>query len=493
MDRAELTTISIMRVWLQRVRGSNSGRAKAHPTDDRTGVLCLRYRQRLIRAQAMELLHAAGRLMTIESVRGARRSLGKIYYGWAIVIACNLISCITWGVAIFNQGVFVAYYVSAYNWSPVLLSIGPVLFHLWAGFVGIVVGRMVDRYGPRLVLLAGAFFVCLSTIGFGLVREVWHTYPAFIMLGTGFACIHTVTLGKIVARWFVRQRNRAMAAATFGAGIGGALLVPLNAYMIETYGLLSGGISLAVITLIVIVPCVVWVVRDGPETLGLKPDGDEAVVDDNAETLDSSSGDTQDWTVGHAMRTTAFWGLSICFGLGMVAQSAFLFHQVSFLQNTLGLVGAAFVVTITTLSGIVGRCVFILVGSRMSPKQWAVIVFAMQASSFVVLALATNATHMTIGSVLFGLTMGVIVTLQPLLTAHCFGRVSFGRIYGLVYMSIRVGSALGPVLVGGLLALLGNYFAAWIALALSLAVALVLIPVAINRPVATSFRGNASS
>lgn len=428
-------------------------------------------------------LHAAGRLMTIESMRGARQSLGKIYYGWAIVVACNLISCITWGVAIFNQGVFVAYYVSAYNWSPVLLSIGPVLFHLWAGFAGIIVGRIVDRYGPRLVLLAGAGLVCLATIGFGLVREVWHTYPAFLILGTGFACIHTVTLGKIVARWFVRQRNRAMAAATFGAGIGGALLVPLNAVMIETYGLLSGGITLAAITLIVIVPCAIWVVRDGPETLGLQPDGDGAAVHDDIDTICGSSQDTQEWTVSNALRTTAFWGLSICFGLGMIAQSAYLFHQVSFLQNTLGLVGAAFVVTVTTLSGIVGRVIFILVGNRMSPKQWAAVVFALQALSFVVLAFAESSIDMTIGSALFGLTMGVVVTLQPLLTAHCFGRVSFGRIYGPIYLSIRLGSALGPALVGGMLALSGDYFAAWLALALSLAAALILIPIAINRPI----------
>jgi MFS family permease len=451
---------------------------------ERLRLACATDENLIVREQS-ELLYAAGSLMTIESMRGARQSLGKIYYGWAIVIACNLIACITWGVAIFNQGVFVAYYVSAYNWSPVLLSIGPVLFHLWAGVVGIIVGRTVDRYGPRLVLLAGAGLVCLASICFGLVREVWHTYPAFIVLGTGFACIHTVTLGKIIARWFFRQRSRAMAAATVGAGIGGALLVPLNAFMIETYGLLSGGITLAAITLIVIVPCAIWLVRDGPETLGRQPDGDEAVVHDETDTMSRSSEDTQEWTVSNALRTTAFWGLSICFGLGMVAQSAYLFHQVSFLQSTLGLVGAAFVVTITTLAGIVGRVIFILVGNWMSPKQWTAIVFALQALSFVILAFATSAIGMTIGSALFGLTMGVVVTLQPLLTAHCFGRVSFGRIYGPIYLSIRLGSALGPALVGGLLALSGDYFAAWMALAVSLAVALILIPIAIHRPVSS--------
>ena len=139
------------------------------------------------------------------------------YYGWFVVAACNGVAFITWGVAIFNQGVFLGYYMTAFGWSPAVLSAGPVVFNIWAGIAGLWVGRIVDDRGPRKVLLAGAGFMALAMICFGLVREIWQLFPVFLLLGSGFACIHTITLGKIVTRWFVRHRARAMAAATIGA------------------------------------------------------------------------------------------------------------------------------------------------------------------------------------------------------------------------------------------------------------------------------------
>ena len=179
----------------------------------------------------------------------------SVYYGWIVVFACSMIACITWGVTVFNQGVFIAYFISKHHWSTASLSLGPVVFHGWAGLAGLIVGRVIDRVGPRPVLIAGASFVCLAVMSFSLVEEVWHTYLVFLVLGTGFACIHTITIGKIVARWFLANRGRAMAAATVGASLGGAVLVPLNAYIIDTSGLLNGCIVLSAITLIVILPC----------------------------------------------------------------------------------------------------------------------------------------------------------------------------------------------------------------------------------------------
>ncbi len=394
-----------------------------------------------------------------------RFSLRDAYYGWFVVAACNGIAFVTWGVGVFNQGVFLGVFVRDYGWSPATLSVGPVLFHLCAGMAGVWVGRIVDRQGPRIVLLAGAVLIGLGMIGFGLVRAPWHTYPVFVVLGCGFTCIHTITLGKIITRWFVRHRTRAMAAATFGAGLGGALLVPLNAAVIEAWGMLAGGFVLAAVTLAVIVPLALWVIKDGPEAVGQEPDG--GLVADDPQTVDLDT-DSHPWTVPEAMRTVAFWGLSICFALGMAAQGGYLVHQVMFLQMSLGLIGAASVVTVTTLMGMVGRVGFMLVGSRFSPRVWVALMFAIQAASFLLLAIGSSATELLIGSALFGLTMGVIVVLQPLATASVFGQQAFGRIYGPIYMSIRIGSGAGPLLAGILVAATGGYQAVWFLLAAAL-------------------------
>jgi MFS family permease len=405
----------------------------------------------------------------------------RLYYGWIVVIACNFVAMITWGVAIFNQGVFAAHYIAIYDWPLWFMSLGPVIFHIWAGIAGIAVGQLVDRYGPRYVLVSGAFLLSAALAVFGGVSEPWHYFAAFFILSTGFACIHTITIGKIVARWFVRHRTRAMASSTIGAGIGGALLVPVNAAVIEEYGALNAAAVLAGITLATIIPTALFVIRDGPETMGLEPDGTEPAKPSTIRD-DRASSDTRHWTMSAAMGTSAFWGLSICFALGMVAQSAYLFHQVPFLQSQLGLVGASWVVTVTTIAGIAGRAAFIGIGDRLNPNQWMVAVFAVQAIGFSTLAVSAESMALVVGSALFGLTMGVAVTLQPLVTAYIFGRTTFGRIYGPIYFSIRMGAAAGPGLVGFGVTIAGGYPMVWTGLAMILVSAGLLVPIAVRRP-----------
>ncbi|GIX47711.1 MAG: MFS transporter [Candidatus Tectimicrobiota bacterium] len=395
--------------------------------------------------------------------RGAVPFRPRFYYGWIIVGACNLVAFITWGVGVFNQGVFLGYLVDTYGWSRAALSVGPMFFHLWAGVAGIVVGRLLDRRGPRGVLVVGALAMAAGVLGFGLVRHFWHTYLAFWLLSTGFACLHTVTLGKIVARWFVHQRARAMAAATFGASLGGSLLVPLNAALLQRWGGPAGGWVLAMITIGLVVPLALWVIKDGPEELGLPGDGDPQPL--HAPAMATRASDAHPWTVAEAMRTSAFWTLAISFLLGMIAQSGFLVHQVMFLQATFDLLAAATVVTVTTLTGTLGRLSFTLFGNLWPPRQVTTGIFLLQAAAFGLLATTTAAWGLVLGSALFGFTMGIVVILQPLTTAQCFGQQAFGRIYGPIYLGIRLGSALGPLLCGLLSAAVGSYQPVWLLVA----------------------------
>lgn len=411
--------------------------------------------------------------------------LRGLYHGWFIVLACNVVACITWGVAIFNQGVFAAYWIEAYSWSPAALSLAPALFQLWAGVAGIVVGRSVDRFGPRPVILAGAGFICASLWAIASVTQLWHVYPAFLLMGTGFACIHTVTLGKIVARWFRAQRGRAMAAATFGAGVGGAALVPLNAALIEAYGPAAGCMALGAVTVLALVPMALWVIKDGPETMGLEIDGGQKAASSAAPASPTAAAEAPDpdarvWSVAEAMRRMAFWGLALCLGFGMMAQSAFLFHQAPFLKDQIGMMAAAGVISITTLAGIAGRVVFILIGDRLSPRVWSTLIYAAQALAFAILALSESRIGLTAGSALFGLTMGLVITIQPLTVAYVFGRESFGRIYGVIYLAIRIGAAIGPVVIGGILALAGGYAIGWMAVAASLLIAILILPMSLR-------------
>jgi MFS family permease len=118
---------------------------------------------------------------------------------------------------------------------------------------------------------------------------------------------------------------------------------------------------------------------------------------------------------------------------------------------------AATVVSATTIMGAVGRAAFTVVGDRWAPRQIAAAMFVLQAGGLALLALSGAAWVQVAGSVVFGLTMGIIVSIQPLVAADCFGRRSFGRVYGPIYLAIQIGTGLGSLVFGLTATAFGSY------------------------------------
>ncbi|MDA0350653.1 MAG: MFS transporter [Chloroflexi bacterium] len=407
---------------------------------------------------------------------------GRVFYGWYIVAGCNAIALVTWGVAIFINGIFIAYFVDERGWSRASLSVGHTLFQITAGLVGILVGRTVDRRGPRSVFLVGGTVVAIGIASLGFATTVWHTYVAFTILGAGFACLHTVTLGKTIARWFVRSRTRAMTIATFGASIGGMILAPINANVLGTWGAPTAGLLLAVFAIAVVWPVATFVIRNDPAALGLRPDGaNGAATEASTDRDEDAAAPERAWTLAEATHQRAFWALALTLPLGMFAQGSFLIHQVSYLTSgSFTLVQAAAVVTAVTVASTVGRALFVFVGDLLSPPLTNGIVFLIQAVAFAVLAVAPTPAMQVAGSILFGFTMGVLVILQPLSVAAAFGERTFGAIYGQIYLAIRIGAAAGPLAVGvGTVAF--GYPVVWGALSCGLVVAAIAVVTTVPR------------
>ena len=167
--------------------------------------------------------------------------------------------------------------------------------------------------------------------------------------------------------------------------------------------------------------------------------------------------DERDWRVGEAARTVGFWAIAVCFHLTMMAQGGFLVHQVLILQPMFGFVMAATIVSVTTIMGAVGRAAFTAVGSRWPSREIAAAMFAFQAIGIALTAVGGAPWVLVAGSVVFGLTMGIVVSIQPVVAADCFGRKAFGRIYGPIYLAIQLGTGLGSLVFGLTASAFGSY------------------------------------
>jgi MFS family permease len=218
------------------------------------------------------------------------------------------------------------------------------------------------------------------------------------------------------------------------------------------------------------------VIKDSPESVGQEIDGGERVAsgesgDARPPALNAQLGarnaqlvqtDERDWRVGEAARTIAFWAIAICFHLTMMAQGGFLIHQVLILAPTFGFVAAATVVSVTTIMGAVGRAAFTVVGSRWPSRRIAAAMFVLQAVGLALSAAGGAvgdgaAWVLVVGSIAFGLTMGIIVSIQPVVVADCFGRRAFGRVYGPIYLAIQLGTGFGSLVFGLTATAFGSY------------------------------------
>jgi MFS family permease len=376
-----------------------------------------------------------------------------MYYGWRVVGVCFIAAMFTWGLGVFGASVYLSEVTKARGWSIALVSGGITTFYLTAALVLTAVGSAIDRWGSRLVLVAGASVLALAVAAIGQVDAPWQLYAVFVCMGLGYATLSLTGLGATIAPWFERHQGRSVAMALTGASFGAMLVVPLLVLAIGSFGfaraVLGGGALMAA----VMVPLALIVLRyRRPAQLGLGPDGDapRAVVH-------AAAAGAPEWTRASAARTSALWTAAIGFALGLTVQVGFLTHHVKLAEPVLGATGAGWLVSATGATGLAGRLLLARIADRIALRPYTAAILATQALALALIALWPGAAVLLGASLIYGFCLGQITTLSPIVVRREFGAVSFGAIYGVAGTVIQLSSAFGPALYGALRDLLGSY------------------------------------
>ena len=183
----------------------------------------------------------------------------------------------------------------------------------------------------------------------------------------------------------------------------------------------------------------------------------------------------QVWSRSQALRTVPFWSIVIAFLLALAGQIAFLVHQVSFLSQYLGVSGAAAAVSITAGASIVGRLWLGTCVDRLDKRHVIMVCFLIQAAAVMTLAHYHHVVLLYLGTFAFGLTMGNIIMMQSLITAECFGLVSFATVSGLAGVFTMSGAAFGPTIAGFIFDATQSYRTAFTIFAAMSAIAILVI------------------
>jgi sugar phosphate permease len=401
----------------------------------------------------------------------------RIFYGWWIVVACFFISLYTGGVIFYGFTAIFEPLVDQFGWSYAQISLAASLRGLEAGLLAPLVGMLVDRWGPRRLLLGGVIIVCLGLILLSRTTSLVMFYGAFALLATGMSACSGTVLMTAVANWFRKKIGIAMGIMICGYGCSG-LLVPIIVNLVDTYDWQTAIAILAIGLLAVCLP-LSFLVRHKPEQYGYQPDGEtEDAVVPNAS---SAQTETAEVSVGtrQALKSRTFWHIALALLCQVMILSTVVTHVMPYLSSiAIPRARSSLIAMAIPLTSISGRLGLGWLGDRFDKRRMMAAAFAMLCGGLLCFAFASpGATWLLVlFLVLFGIGYGGNNTLRGSVIREFFGRSNFGAIHGLVIGIMMIGSITGPPLAGWVFDKWGSYQPIWFAFT-SLAVAAIVLAV----------------
>ncbi len=396
------------------------------------------------------------------------------YYGWIIVAT----SFITLGVAFGVWYSFSVFYIAIINdfaWSRATTAGIFSLFTISHYLCAFLAGWLIDRFGPRLVIPAGAIWLSASLTLLAKAQSIFDFYLIYgILAAIGVSLIGFVPHATFLPRWFVKRRGLALGLAMAGVGVGMLTVPPAMQHLISDHNWRYAYQVLAIIVLFII-PINLFFQRRDPQQLGLRPDGTKVIPSDNSDTDKTKQSEspiiidqkwaTTEWTSRKALKTRRFLYLAAGFFLGPFAIQGVLLHAVA------GLVDGGMTIRMAALTfgflgicGSVGKITLGFFGDRWNRETANTI--GMAAATLGVLALAGMQLLPKLLPYLFaagfGFGYGAAAPLFPSIAADIFQGRHFGRIFGLLSLNLGFGGAAGAWFSGLIFDHTGSYLAAFI-------------------------------
>ncbi|MEN9772973.1 MAG: putative sialic acid transporter, partial [Pseudomonadota bacterium] len=405
----------------------------------------------------------------------------KLFQGWKVVIAGASLQFLHAG---FNQqsfGAYVALLASERGWSKTSLSGAAALQSVETAIVGPLVGWLIDRFGERRVIQLGVLFFGLGMMGLSQVETLLGFYIAAITIAFGTSLCGYFPINVAVIHWFEKKRGRALSSVGLGMALGG-IMVPIVAASMQYFGWRATAFGSGVFLLLAGLP-IAATFKGRPHELGEYVDGERPVV---APQVGAGPGQTSSaatpgttpaepsatpdrpaslapsdpgFTAREALRTRAFWLLSIGHGTALLVVTAINVHAITHMKEGLGysLAQASWIIMVMTLSQIIGVGTGMLIGDRVEKRLVAAACMMGHALGILALAYASNVVMLVLFAVLHGTAWGLRGPFMQAIRADYFGRRSIGMILGLSAFVIAIGQMGGPMIAGGLADLGGDY------------------------------------
>ena len=374
----------------------------------------------------------------------------------AIVGALVVVATFAWGTAFYGLGFYLLRLNTIRGWSLASISTLISVFYLAAVALSFWIAKLLARHGPRPVIVMGAVSLATALVAMPRVERLDLLLVVFLVLSLGWSSTNTNPISTIILAWFPNGQ-RELSMALVGASLGGIVLIPALGAVDERFGFTVALTALGLLALVLV------------GTVGL------VVIDAPPLGATSHRADRMAWFV---VRGADFWVLASGIALAIVVQGGYLVHQLSVLSTTVSATDATRIVGVATAAALVGRFGPIVIGARIEPGVVGATYLALQTMALAGMAIVPySALSLTLLNMLFGLGVGVLITMPSLLTRATYPDLPYTSVYPVVNLSFQLPLVVGAPLLAALHDRLDGYRSSMWALAVADLAAVVLLTV----------------
>jgi len=370
------------------------------------------------------------------------------------------------GIMFYGLTFFYDFWVQEFGWTRATVTSGNAFAKILVGLFGFVVGYLIDRFGPRKMMLAGILMAGCAVIGLGLMTSLWQFYVFYIFSALGYMCGGPLPNQVLTSRWFDKARGKAMGFAYLGIGIGGMLAPQIAKALNVEFGYRHALVILG-ITMIVLSFPMAWFVKDNPPVTG-----------DSAASVTPEEPKRE---IKDILKTRAFYLLligSMC-SIGAVSATSQNLKLFFSLDLKYSQTQAANVLSLILAASIFGRLFMGWLADKIEKKYVMLLIYCLVASAIPLLYFATTPGVIYVFAIVFGIGLGGDYMIIPLMAAELFGVKVMGRVMGIVLTGDGLAEAIMPWMVGWIRDISGSYangFSALIVLAVIGIITVIFTP-----------------
>jgi len=399
-------------------------------------------------------------MQTVAEQTSARQRSGQIQVAVTSFFALFAIV----GLALYGLPFYYDFMVKEFGWSRTQVTSGNALSKLVVGpLFGFLAGWIIDKFGPRRLMLAGILMGGVALIGLGSMTALWMFYLFYLFNALGYVCAGPLPNQVLLTRWFDKARGRAMGFAYLGIGLGGALVPLLSVWLVQKYGWHNALRILGVLIIVLALP-LAYFVKELPN-----------------DHVPATKTPMPTAPIGWALRTKTFYLLAIGSMCSIGAVGGTNQHLKLFLSldQQYAQTQAARVASLVLAFSLVGRLLMGWLADRYTKKYVMLLIYLLVAASIPLLFFASTPGAIYLFAIIFGIGLGGDYMIIPLMAAELFGVKVMGRLMGVILTADGVAEATVPMLVGNLRDQTASYtvgFSVLIALALVGAIAVTFLP-----------------